>query len=57
MTDTSGAAMTDAERIMRLEAVLATLIAWLHRELGTHGARQLLDRLAATPAALGGNDD
>lgn len=39
--------MTDAERILRLEAVLATLISWLHRELGTAGAGQLLDRLAA----------
>ncbi len=39
--------MTDAERIGRLEAVLATLIAWLQRELGTENAAKLLAELEA----------
>ncbi len=37
--------MSDAERIARLEEVLSTLIAWLHRELGTQSATELLKML------------
>lgn len=42
--------MTDGERIARLEATLGTLIAWLHRELGTHSARALLEQLSKDTA-------
>jgi hypothetical protein len=37
--------MTDKERIDRLEHVVGTLISWLHRELGTEGAVELLAML------------
>lgn len=37
--------MTDKERIDRLEEVLGTLIAWLHRELGTQAAQKLIAML------------
>ena len=37
--------MTDEERIERLESVLALLITWLHRELGTQAASNLLEAL------------
>lgn len=39
--------MTDAERIERLELVLKTLIAYLHRELGSQAARQLIEVMDA----------
>jgi hypothetical protein len=39
--------MTDQERIARLELVLKTLISYLHRDLGTQAARQLIEVLAA----------
>ncbi len=37
--------MSTEERIERLEDVVGTLIAWLHRELGTQAATRLLSRL------------
>jgi hypothetical protein len=48
--------MTDAERIARLEAVLSSLIAWLHREIGTPGTVWLLDRLAEPTPQESNND-
>lgn len=41
--------MTDTERIERVERTLATLIHWLHRELGTANAQELLRMLEAKP--------
>jgi len=41
--------MTGAEKIARLEEVLATLISWLILDLGEGGVKQLLDMLN-TPA-------
>jgi excinuclease UvrABC helicase subunit UvrB len=37
--------MTDKDRIDRLERVLETLVSWLHRELGTLAAQELLKDL------------
>jgi len=37
--------MSNEERIYKLELVLATLITWLHRDLGDHGVKQLLEML------------
>jgi hypothetical protein len=39
--------MNDQERIARLELVLKTLISYLHRELGSQAARQLIEVLEA----------
>ena len=45
--------MTDADRIERLEKVLAILITWQYREIGEAGVNQLLDMLTEAPAASG----
>ncbi len=45
--------MTDADRIERLEKVLAILITWQYREIGEAGVNQLLDMLTEAPAAAG----
>jgi len=40
--------MNDAQRIERLEKTLATLIAWLDRELGRDNTLKLLDTLSGS---------
>lgn len=45
--------MTDAERIERLEKVLAILITWQYTDIGEAGVNQLLDMLTEEPPASG----
>lgn len=45
MSSTPWTALSDAEKIERLQKTLSTLICWLARELGTDDALALMQRL------------